>query len=286
MKAQNPPLYVEKPTVFLSKFFSNLQIKVGLEKIGLQLEMNRARNQPKDTIVKVLTKLHALAEQKNIKLVFFLDEFQVVGEVTQDYAIEAALREVAQKSTHIAYIFSGSNRHLLEEMFFDKKRPFYNLCDTMRLDRISSEKYVPHINKAAKKVWKAALDEKTFQAIFNVTQNHPYYINRLCNLLLDEDLPNEKTVYNVWSEYVQDNQSSIESKISELPLNQRKVLILLASIGPVEQLYASSLIKNSDLSSGSMSRVIKALKEKDYIYVDAEGRHCILDPLIDHTLRI
>lgn len=267
-------------------FFANFHIKVGLEKVGLQLEVGHMQKKTKDTLVKVLEKLHAVAVKKNKKMIIFLDEFQIVSEITNDYSIEAAIREVAQKSTHIVYIFSGSNRHLLESMFFDKKRPFYNLCDVMHLDRIAEEHYEPHLNKIAKKIWKKPLDEQTLNAIFHVTKRHPYYMNRLCNLLLDEKLPSENKVYQTWNEYVFDNQSNVEASISELAVNQRRMLVLIANHEPVKQLYSSDMLKNSDMSSSSVSRVVKTLKQKDYLFVNEDGYYCILDPLVEAVLQI
>ena len=271
-----------------AEFFSNFHGKVGLglKDIGLQLEINRAKKQPKDTILKVLEKLHDLAEKHKKKMVLFLDEFQIISEVTQDYSIEAAIREAAQKSTYIAYIFSGSNRHLLEAMFFDKKKPFYNLCDIMTLERISAEKYITHIKKTAKKAWKHVPDDDAINVIFAVTRRHPYYVNRLCNLLLDEKIVNEKTVLSAWDDYVRDSQSRMEASLSELPINQRRMLILIANNDPVSQLYASDMMKNSDMSSGSISRVIHALKQKDYIYINEDKCYCILDPLIEDVLKL
>ncbi|MFM8454384.1 MAG: hypothetical protein ACKOAD_05425 [Gammaproteobacteria bacterium] len=105
---------------------------------GIVLDFNSKKKSTPEIIVQSLEKLHELAKNKNKKIIIFMDEFQVIGEIMDNYSIEAAIREVAQKSTHIAYIFSGSNTHLIEQMFYDKKRPFYKLCDLITLNRIKA----------------------------------------------------------------------------------------------------------------------------------------------------
>src|SRR6202043_2864010 len=111
------------------------------------------------------------------------------------------------------------------------------------------------IKIASEKAWKHVPDNGALEAIFEVTRRHPYYVNRLCNLLLDEDPVDKKTVFNTWDNYVRDSQSRIEANLSELPINQRRMLILIANSGPVAQIYSSDMIKNSDMPSSSISRV-------------------------------
>ncbi len=74
--------------------------------------------------------------------------------------------------------------------------------------------------------------------------------------------------------------------LSELPINQRRILMLIANNDPVAQLYSSDMMKNSDMFSSSISRVIHVLKQKDYVYVNEEKCYCILDPLIEDVLRL
>lgn len=119
-----------------------------------------------------------------------------------------------------------------------------------------------------------------------MTRRHPYYVNCLCNLLIDENTLNEKVVYDIWNNYVKDSQSRIEAMLSEMPINQRRMLIFIANHDPISKLYASDIMKSSDMSSSSISRVVHALKQKDYLYIDEKNQcYCILDPLVEDILR-
>ena len=48
------------------------------------------------------------------------------------HSIEASIRHAVERSENISYVFSGSNRHLLKQMFGGQGRPLYRLCQTSR----------------------------------------------------------------------------------------------------------------------------------------------------------
>lgn len=268
-----------------SDFFVSMQIKVVLEKAGIKLEFNQNKASIAEIILQSLEKLHDLAKKKGKHVILFLDEFQVVGEVTDNYAIEAAIREAAQKATHVAYVFSGSNRHLMEHMFYDRKRPFYKLCDQIKLDRINAEAYEKYIQMVSQKIWHEKLAQKTLDAIFKLTELHPYYVNKLCSLLCQIDkLPTEKEVFSVWERFVLENKSIVERELALLSINQRKLLIFFATY-KTNELFSKQMTQTINLTSSSVQRAIEPLIEKDYVFVDDEKCYRILDPLIKSVLK-
>lgn len=267
-----------------SDFFSSMHVKVVLETAGLALDFSRRKQSPAETILESLEKLHDLAIKKNKKVILFMDEFQTIGEITDNYSIEASLREAAQKSTNVSYVYSGSNRHLLQEMFTDKKRPFYKLCNMIVLDRISETDYMGYINDAAKHRWRKPLTEAIINRIFALTERHSYYINKLCSMLWLGDYPTVDHVNDIWGGFVAENKSQIERELELLSLNQRRLLISVAENEPVKELYGRDFIQQMNLSSGSISRALSPLLEKDYLYLDKNNSYRILDPLVRDVL--
>ncbi len=267
-----------------SDFFSSMHVKVVLEKAGIALDFSRSERRSAVSILEALEKLHALALSKKTKIILFMDEFQTVGEVTSNCSIEAAIREAAQKSTNVAYVFSGSNRHLMQEMFSDKKRPFFRLCNLITLDRISENDYSAYIQKAAKIRWKKALPENVIEQIFKRTERHPYYLNKLCSLLWSNNYPDVKAVMNRWSKYTLENKSQVERELGFLSVNQRRILIAIAQNGAVKEPFGKRFAAMVDISLSSISRAITILIEKDYLFIDKDGLYQILDPLIRDVL--
>lgn len=269
-----------------NEFFSNMQIKIVVLNTGITLDFsNRTKKiTPVSVILEALEKLQNLAAKKNKKVILFLDEFQVVGEVTEDYSLEAVIREAAQKSPNVAYIFSGSNRHLMEEMFYDKKRPFYKLCDLITIDRISAEEYEEYIQKAASERWNKKLSQDLMDAIFFLTERHAYYVNRLCSLLWQNDFPSKEDIDAVWKKLVLEGRSIIEREVELLNLNQRRVLLRLATQGEIKEPYGKDFTIGLNLSVSSTARALSGLIKKDYVYISKDGIYRVLDPLVRSVL--
>lgn len=229
--------------------------------------------------------LHELAKTRNTKVILYLDEFQVVGQVCKNYTIEAAVREIAQKSEFISFVFSGSDRHLIEQLFNDKKRPFYHLCDTITLKRISASDYIKHLKKAAMHQWNTELPETAMDRILHHTERHAYYFNKLSSLLwLQDALPSADDVTSTWMSFVSENKSLIERELALLTVNQRRMLLQLAEHDAVKEPFGKAFLADSKLSGSTASMVMKVLIERDYVFVDENGRYRLLDPLMKSVL--
>jgi AAA+ ATPase superfamily predicted ATPase len=74
------------------------------------------------------------------KCIVAIDEFQQITNYP-DKNIEAILRTHIQGLSNSKFVFAGSERQLLEEMFLESSRPFYNSADIQSLDIIAEEKY-------------------------------------------------------------------------------------------------------------------------------------------------
>lgn len=276
----------KKLLLLLGDFFSSMQIKIVLEKAGIQLELNQQKHNSAELILKSLEKLHDLAKKKHKRVILYLDEFQVLGEVVNNNAIEAAIREAAQKSTHVAYVFSGSKRHLMEQMFYDRKRPFYKLCDQIKLDRISENEYEKYIQNAAERTWRKKISRKSLDILFELTEMHSYYVNKLCSLLWHEKRPpNPEHIADAWRQFVLENKSTIERELALMSINQRKLLIFISKESNLTELFSKKISQQINLTPSSIQRAIESLIENDYIYIDHNNSYRILDPLIKDVLR-
>lgn len=268
-----------------SDFFSTLHVNVSIEKYGLQLDFSKRKISPAENILNALKKLHDLAEKRQKKIVLYLDEFQSIAEVCQDHTIEAAIREVAQQSEYIVFLFSGSDRHLIEDIFGDKKKPFYNLCDIITLGRISEEHYTRHLHKASNEKWGKPPTQDVIDRIFLYTERHSYYFNKLCSLVWQGDFPTVDAIDNCWENLIIENKSIIERELGLLTLNQRKILTLMAELDGTEEPFGRQFLSQINLSNSSASRAMQLLINKDYIYLPPDqSLYKLLDPLMKSTL--
>ena len=79
--------------------------------------------------------MHVCLKKADKPCIVAFDEFQQISKYPEKN-IEALLRSHIQHLSNVHFIFSGSERHLVTEMFLSSARPFYN--STSILDRKST----------------------------------------------------------------------------------------------------------------------------------------------------
>lgn len=270
-----------KALTFVTEFFSECNISFRYQDAELKFEVNKSKTPVAKTIFTALEKLDKFLLKRKKKVILFFDEFQRVAELSQSGTIEGVIRQVAQQSKTIAFVFSGSNRRILEAMFYDSKKPLYKLCDRINLQRISQDDYKPFIQNFAKIKWHRSLEDETLSAIFSLSECHPYYLNVLCyKLWLNQKIPNAQDVLSVWKKYVLEEKSNVLSEIDLLSKNQEKMLIALAKYDTEFQPLDKNFLNLTHFSASSAAQSLDVLCKRDYIFMDDQGRYHILDPLI------
>jgi len=279
---------LEQTLASLRDFFkkTNSNWVVGTQGISLSL-VPAPHTDPATNIMEALLALEHFLVQKKTRAVLFIDEIQEIGEVAEGKGIEGAIRHVAQQSQCLSFVFSGSRRHLLSGMFFDKARPLYKLCDHMTVSRISAEHYKKHINHLALKRWGAQLGSDSLDLIFELTGRHPYYMNTLCLSLWEggcNSPPESKEVRQAWQKYVIDSHEEIQRELSMLTLTQRKILIHIARDRGFE-MTGKVFLQSSNVAGSTVCDALTSLKQKDYIE-QVNEEYTIIDPLIKSSLEM
>src|SRR3990167_5938623 len=211
---------VDKAITLAGELFSGLDIKVNYGKFGVSITIDQKLEEPAYHILRVLERIDFMAKKYQKKVILFFDEFQRVSEVSDDYSIESVIRQIAQESKNLMFIFSGSNRHLLYKVFDDRSRPLYKLCDRIALERISSEEYVKYIVQAGSQRWNNKINEEIIGRIIYYTERHPYYMNLLCSKLWKQEfVPTIDSVDEMWQNYVTQERSQVASEIELLSKN-------------------------------------------------------------------
>jgi len=271
-----PPAQKAKET--LLKIFKSMSPELTLSTLGQKLSL-RMPDAP-NNIANLFLHLDEVAVAFDKKAIVFIDEMQQIGFLETGRSIEALIRHAVERSKNITYCFSGSSRHLLKNMFGDSTRPLYRLCSMMEIGRISRDHYRPHLKNLAKERWGVAMSDELFDKLMQITEEHPFYINALCqNLWLEEHAPTIERIEIVWDRYVKDNRGIIVDEVLGLTLNQKNVLASLAH-APIKEVYSGETMVSLKLTPASVHRVIDSLLERDLIYSDKNEAYTLLDPAI------
>jgi uncharacterized protein len=266
-------------------FFSGLNIQLNLEKIGLSVQLNKASSDPVGNILSILERVDKLSEKYNKKIVFFLDEFQRIYQISDNYAIESVMRQIAQSSRNLSFIFAGSNRHLLNQIFEDKNRPFYKLCQRIPLERIEIKCYAEYIDRALKNSPGITLVQGVLEEVCKLTENHPYYFNLLFSRLWREKIITIELVQARWAAYIQEEKSQIANELDLLSGAQRKVLISLARSGGTSEPRSREFQAISQVPSATIRQALLALEKRDYVFYNiSSSKYTLIDPAIKWLL--
>jgi AAA+ ATPase superfamily predicted ATPase len=130
-----------------------------------------------ETVVSQLLDLPELLAGKKRRILVFFDEFQEVEKIKEIH-FERLLRSKIQHQQQVNYLFFGSKTHLMQAMFNDKKRAFYNAASQMTISYLPEKDTITFLQQNFLKKG-VRLDEDTAQYIIAITANVPHYIQLL-----------------------------------------------------------------------------------------------------------
>lgn len=197
-----------------------------------------------------------------------IDEFQQIGRYAEKN-VEALIRSHIVRSNNCRFIFSGSERHLLDEMFFNASRPFYQSAAVLELEVIPRDIYIGFIIDMFKKGNKNISSELAGE-IYDMFDGYTFYVQRLCNESFSNVVQGgvaDKAVVEQSLEAVLFSYDAIfRRQLANLSAKQKETLFAIASEGTVEGVTSEAFMSNHSLSSASsVQAAIRALINADIL---------------------
>ena len=224
-----------------------------------------------------LTEIFSYMEQSGQQCIIAMDEFQSIVNY-KDRNVEALLRSHIQQLTSVHFIFSGSQRHVLENMFASANRPFYQSTQILNLFEIQEESY----NRFARGKFEAhhqQIDEDVFDYMYQKLFGHTWYIQVLLNRLYEigESPIKKELIDKVLADVVDENEATFQTFLRLISPAQVKLLRAIAAEGVVQQVFNQSFISKYHLGATSTVRsALKALVEKELV-LDIKGNYQVYD---------
>lgn len=206
-------------------------------------------------------------EKQGKKIVFAIDEFQQIREFAETN-VEAQLRTYIQQLHHVKFIFCGSKKHLMADMFTNAKKPFYESARTVYIDKIAPEKYKAFIKNLFKKAGKS-IDDEAVEFILEWTKRHTYYTQTICNRVFAESSSKKITLDDAKSAATSILRFEITNFIERRNLitdKQWRFLVAVAKEGSVKQPTASAfLMKYGIGNSATAKKILTVLLNKELL---------------------
>ena len=230
------------------------------------------------TIEEIFSLIEGLSGKKRIVVAF--DEFQEVAAYGGD-TFEKLLRRSIQTHDRISYIFSGSRKHIITEMFSNRKRAFYMMAARYPLPKIETIHYAEWISRLYKSA-KREIDPGYIEDAVERCENHPMYVQEFFfNVWLETELSFE-VLDKIERDIVGKRIPEFSYAWDALTMNQRRALKLIAGTNGKNIFAAENLAKFNFRTASQVTAALGNLEKMGILDKNEEWK--IHDPFLKKWL--
>lgn len=228
-----------------------------------QIQINYQSAQEKEY---TLQGLFSFLDNQGDQIVIAIDEFQQISNYPEKN-VEALLRTSIQKLKNVRFIFCGSQKTMMINLFSSVKRPFFASTQYLLLEKIDREEYSLFIRKqfSASDI---EITDEALTMVLNWSLTHTFYTQSLCNMLyyMSGRQITLETVRQACAELLKRNEPVFYQYRQLLTPAQWNFLIAVAKEGEVKQLTAQKFISKYEIGTpANARRISRSLIEKELL---------------------
>ena len=217
-----------------------------------------------------LDEIFQYIEESDKPCIIAIDEFQQIGEYAEKN-VEALLRTKIQHCHHAQFIFSGSKRHMMTNMFNSPSKPFYQSAITMGLQPIPADTYCAFAVGLFEARNRHIIPD-TVNTVWQQYQGYTWFVQMMMNELFALTDPSATCTSDMLQQarnnIVMAQEAAYKDLMSLLPPKQKMVLQAIAKEGNAKGITSSQFIKKYSLNSAStVQSAVKQLLKNDLVTV-------------------
>ena len=221
-----------------------------------------------------LDEIFAYIDEADKPCIIAIDEFQQIGEYTEKN-VEALLRTKIQKCRRAQFIFSGSKRHVMSNMFNSPSKPFYQSAISMGLEPIPVETYTDFATQMFYERGKH-IDRQVIEGVWNKYAGYTWFVQMMMNELFAltpiGDTCQESMIAEARHNVIMAQEQSYKDLLSNIPPKQKMVLQAIAKEGVAHNITSAKFIKKYNLNSASsVQSAVKLLLKSDLLTQTEKG---------------
>lgn len=259
-----------KPIQWIRKFFSavtSLQLGFKMDAMSgeptFDIGLGDIKS-PETTLAEIFDYL----QQSERPCLVAIDEFQQIGTYNERNT-EALLRGYIQNCPNAAFIFCGSKRHIMNNMFNSPAKPFYRSCIIMGLEAIPLEVYCNFARKQFEDFGKSISAEAVTQ-VYNRYCGCTWYLQMIMNELFaitpSGQVCDETRLEEAQRNVILAQQQSYREQIALLSPRQKQLLQAIARAGNASNITSQAFVSRHRLqSSSSVQSAARQLLADDVI---------------------
>ena len=228
---------------------------------------------------KTIRELFDYMEASEKPCILAIDEFQQIREYPQTNT-EAFIRSLVQQCSRTSFIFCGSKRHTMTDIFYSPAKPFFQSVISQSLKPIPMETYVEFAGRMFSQRRKI-LDRAAAEAIYRMFDGCTWYMQMMMNEMfaLTKEGMTCTTEYIdfAWDNIIMAQEDRYQAILYGLAPKQKQLLQAIASDRTVEGITSSDFVKRHRLvSASSVQAALKPLLKNDIVTCE-EGIYRIYD---------
>lgn len=217
--------------------------------------------------------------------VIAFDEFQQIAAYPEKN-VEALLRSYIQDLHNVRFIFSGSQSHMLREMFLSPQRPFYQSTSEKNIGAIPERAYYLFASEFFHSQGRQ-LPEEVFHNLYARYEGYTWYVQMLLNRMyaksgrmLDDELLQECV-----GDILRENDYYYQQLFRSFSAGQKSLAKAIASEKLVKEITSGAFISKYGLTAtSSVKGALKVLLDQEIVYPSNDG-YIIYDRFFAEWLR-
>lgn len=262
----NPVKVLKKIVTIFKGFRPNLTVDqvTGQPKIGLDLALGAE--------TETLEQVFRYLKQSGKTCFIAFDEFQQISNYPEQN-VEALLRSYIQDLHNVHFIFSGSQAHMLGEMFLSPKRPFYQSTSEKTIGTIGENVYYDFAASFFREQGRE-LPEDVFHQVYSLYEGYTWYIQMIMNRLYAKAsrTVNTELVKESILDILRENEFYYQHLLQVYSRGQVKLVKAIAKEKKVKEITAGSFITKYGLTAtSSVKSALERMLEEEILYRAPEG---------------
>lgn len=212
-------------------------------------------------------------------IVVCIDEFQQIGTFPDSLSVQKRVRGVWQLQQEVSYCLYGSKKHMLTDLFQNKRMPFYQFGDIRFLTPIALDDWRPFIRSKFEENGQTISDEQIARICETVEYQSSYVQQLAWNVMLCSDsVVSDDAMDEAIDDLIDQNSTLFLQQTEGLSAYQINFLKALAA-GESGDFTSAAILKKYNLGTKSnISRIVESLIKKELI--EKVGRKVtIADPV-------
>jgi hypothetical protein len=238
------------------------------------------------TLLEIPARMASRAPGRRVLLV--LDEFGEILHVPGEP--DALMRSAFQASADVSFLFMGSKRSLMDGLFSDRRRPFYNFGRRMEIGRLPYEALGEFVERRFEAAG-AVITPEAVDVLLEITRGHPHRAQQIAFhtfriAAASAGTADEETVLAAEEEALREAEPEFRAILDEMSVPRRATFVAICR-EPTDEPHSRPYMRRHGIKgSGALNSALDGLLAAGYLERVGPGTRVVpTDPLLTTWVR-